>query len=84
MYNDAADGGRRKTFYFPDRLLHDVFAVYRFGASRRARASVQLNISNALDSNRVLYLVSSATGALRYAQWFNAPRKFTVTTSLSF
>ena len=29
MYNDAADGNKRKMYYFPDRLLHDLFAVYR-------------------------------------------------------
>lgn len=84
MYNDAADGGKRKTYYFPDRFLNDAFAVYRFAPTRWMRASVQLNVANLLDSNRVLYLVSSTTGALRYAQWFNAPRKYSFTTSLTF
>jgi hypothetical protein len=37
-----------------------------------------------LDSNRVLYTVYSTTGALRYAQWFNAPRKYSLTTRWSF
>jgi hypothetical protein len=84
MYNDAADGGKRKMFYLPNRFLNDVYAVYRFNATRRLRASVQLNIANVLDANRVLYTVYSTTGALRYAQWFNAPRKYSLTTSLSF
>jgi outer membrane receptor protein involved in Fe transport len=84
MYNDAADGGKRKTFYFPDRLLHDFYAVYRFNPTRRVRASVQLNIANLLDANEVLYLRSGTNGTLRYAQWFNAPRKFSLTTSLGF
>lgn len=84
MYTDAADGGRRKMFYFPDRLLHDAFAVYAFKPTKRVRASVQLNVANVLDSNRVLYLLNSTTGAFRYAQWFNSPRKFSLTTSLTF
>ncbi|MBI4624412.1 MAG: hypothetical protein HY736_14505 [Verrucomicrobia bacterium] len=84
MYNDAADGNRRKMFYFPDRLLNDVFAVYRFNVSRRVRASVQINVANVLDANRVLYLVNSTNGTLRYAQWFNAPRKLALTTSVTY
>jgi hypothetical protein len=84
MYNDAADGGARKMFYLPNRFLNDVFAVYRFNVTKRVRGSVQLNINNVLDSNRVLYSVYSTTGALRYAQWFNAPRKYSVTTSWTY
>ena len=84
MYNDAADGGKRKLFYFPNRLLHDAYAVYRFKATRQARVSVQLNIANLLDANEVLYLRNGTNGTLRYAQWFNAPRKYSLTTTLSF
>jgi outer membrane receptor protein involved in Fe transport len=84
MYNDAADGGRRKMFYFPNRLLNDGFARYNFVFGRRMRAAVQLNVANLLDANRVLYLVNSTNGTLRYAQWFNTPRRFAVTTSLSY
>jgi outer membrane receptor protein involved in Fe transport len=84
MYNDAADGGKRKLFYFPNRLLHDAYAVYRFRATRQARVSVQLNIANLLDANEVLYLRNGTNGTLRYAQWFNAPRKYSLTTTLSF
>lgn len=84
MYNDAADGGKRKTFYFPNRLLHDFYVVYRFSPTRRVRASVQLNIANLLDANEVLYLRSGTNGTLRYAQWFNAPRKFSLTTSVAY
>ena len=84
MYNDAADGNKRKMFLFPDRTLHDAFAIYRFKPARRISASVQLNVSNVLDVNRTLYLIRSTDGTLRYAQWFNAPRKYSVTTSLRF
>jgi outer membrane receptor protein involved in Fe transport len=84
MYNDAADGGKRKMFYFPNRLLNDFYAVYRFNVTRRVHGSVQLNVANVLDANRVLYLVNGTTGALRYAQWFNAPRKYSLTTSWTY
>ena len=84
MYNDAADGGRRKTFYFPDRFLNDFFATYAFKAFRGTRVSVQVNVSNLFDRNEVLYLVNSSNGTLRYAQWLNAPRKLGVTTSFTY
>ncbi|WP_414663930.1 TonB-dependent receptor plug domain-containing protein [Horticoccus sp. 23ND18S-11] len=84
MYNDAADGNKRKMFLFPNRMLQDMFASYSFRVSRTMRASLQLNVSNLLDTNRVLYLVNSTNGTLRYAQWFNAPRKFALTTRLTY
>ena len=84
MYNDAADGGKRKMFYFaqslPERRIRSL-SLQRHAT--RAR-TMQLNVANALDSNRVLYLVNATTGALRYAQWFNAPRKYSLTTSWSY
>ena len=84
MYNDSLDAKKRKMFYFPDRLLNDLFASYRFNVSRRVSASVRINVSNLLDANRVLYLVSSTDGSFRYAQLFNSPRKLSLTTSLSY
>jgi hypothetical protein len=84
MYNDAADGNKRKMFYFPNRMLHDMFASYGFRVNRFVRASVQINVSNLLDTNRVQYLINSSNGNLRYAQWFNAPRKFALTTRLMY
>ncbi|MBI5766474.1 MAG: TonB-dependent receptor plug domain-containing protein [Verrucomicrobia bacterium] len=84
MYTDAADANKRKMYFFPNRLLNDVFASYSFRVSRTIRAGLQLNVSNALDSNRVLYLISSANGTLRYAQWFNAPRKFALTARFTY
>ena len=48
MYNDAADGNKRKMFYFPNRMLHDMFASYGFRVNRFVRASVQINVSNLL------------------------------------
>jgi hypothetical protein len=84
MYNDAADGNKRKMYYFPNRFLNDLFVVYGFSVTRRIRGSVQLNVANLLDENETLYLISSTNGTLRYAQWFNAPRKFTLATTWSY
>ncbi len=84
MYNDAADGNLRKMYYFPNRMLNDLFMSYSFRPSRHVRASVQLNVANLLDANRVLYLIRSTDGTLRYAQWFNSPRKISLTTRLTY
>ncbi len=84
MYNDMLDGNRRKMFYFPDRFLNDVFLTYRFAPVRRIRTYLQVNVANAFDANRVLMLRSSSNGAFRYAQWFNAPRKLSITTGVAF
>ncbi len=84
MYTDSLDARKRKMFYFPDRMLNDMFASYGFKLSRTIRASVQINVSNLLDANRILYLVSNTDGSFRYAQLFNAPRKFALTTRLTY
>ncbi|MDO8541333.1 MAG: TonB-dependent receptor plug domain-containing protein [Opitutaceae bacterium] len=84
MYTDAADGGKRKTFYFPNRFLNDMFVVYSFSPVKRVRASVQVNVSNLFNANQVVYLPRGTDGTLRYAQWFNTPRKLAVTTRLSY
>jgi outer membrane receptor protein involved in Fe transport len=84
MYTDAADAGKRKMYYFPDRLLHDLFATYRFKTVGKFRTTLQINVSNLLDANEVVYLVRSTNGTLRYAQWLNSPRKLGVTTTVSF
>jgi hypothetical protein len=84
MYNDLADGNKRKMFYFPDRLLHDLFVSYRFNLSSKVRMSVQANVYNLLDTNRVLYLLNSTNGTLKYAQWFNSPRKLSLSTTLTY
>jgi len=84
MYNDAADGNKRKMYFFPNRMLNDMFVSYSFRPTRTIRASVQLNVANLLDANRVLYLIRSTDGTLRYAQWFNSPRKLMLTTRLTY
>ncbi len=84
MFTDAADANKRKMYYFPDRLLHDLFAVYRFKPVGKFRPTLQINVSNLLDANEVVYLVRSTNGTLRYAQWLNSPRKLGVTTTVSF
>ncbi len=84
MYTDAADAGKRKMYYFPDRLLHDLFAVYRFKPMGKIRTSLQINVTNLMDANEVVYLVRATNGTLRYAQWLNNPRKLGVTTTVNF
>ncbi len=84
MYTDAADGGARKMYYYPNRFLNDAFASYSFRLNRFVRASVQVNVSNLLDEQRVLYQVRSSDGTLRYAGWFNTPRRLAITTRLTY
>jgi hypothetical protein len=85
MYNDMLDGNRRKMFYLPDRFLTNLFAAYRLNLVPRLRpVTLQLNIANLFDANRVLLLRSSSNGSFRYAQWFNAPRKFSFTMRVGF
>ena len=69
---------------YSNRMLNDMFMSYTFRPTQKIRASVQLNVANLLDANRVLYLVNSTNGTLRYAQWFNSPRKLTITTRLAY
>ena len=83
MYTDAADGGKRKMYYFPDRILHDLFALYRL-PGRGLRPTLQLNVTNLFDANQVVYLVRATNGTLRYAQWLNSPRKVAVSTTVAF
>jgi hypothetical protein len=84
MYTDAADANKRKMFYSPDRLLHDLFGTYRFKPIGKIRTSLQINVSNLMDANEVVYLVRATNGTLRYAQWLNSPRKLSITTTVSF
>jgi len=65
-------------------MLHDLFVIYRLKPLGRIRSTVQLNVSNLLDTNKVMYLIRSTNGTLRYAQWLNAPRKLGVTTTVTF
>ena len=84
MYTDAADANKRKMYYYPDRLLHDVFAVYRFKTAGKTRTTVQINVYNLLDANEAVYLVRATNGTLRYAQWLNSPRRLSISTSVSY
>jgi outer membrane receptor protein involved in Fe transport len=70
-------------YYFPDRILHDLFALYRL-PGRGLRPTLQLNVTNLFDANQVVYLVRATNGTLRYAQWLNSPRKVAVSTTVAF
>jgi len=84
MYTDAADAGRRKIFYYPDRMLHNAFAVYPFRVGRRLQCSIQLNLANVLDRQKVLALPRNTNGTIRYFAHQYTPRNLAVTTNLSF
>jgi outer membrane receptor protein involved in Fe transport len=84
MYTDAADANRRKLFYYPDKVQHNLFVVYRFRGFAKSQMTVQLNVDNVLDRQRVLALPRSTTGAIRYFQYQYSPRKAALTTSVTF
>jgi hypothetical protein len=46
--------------------------------------TVQLNIDNVLDRQRVLALPRSTNGTIRYFQYQYSPRKSALTTSVTF
>ena len=83
-YTDAAAGNRRKIFYYPAELTNNVFALYGFKLSRRIHATVQVNVSNVLDEQKVVALPRSTNGTIRYFAYQYSPRKFSLTTSLSY
>jgi hypothetical protein len=83
-YTDAADGGKRKIFYYPDQILNNVFAVYSFKLAQRYRVSLQANVVNVLDAQKVVALPRSTTGATRYFAYQYAPRKVSFTASVGF
>jgi len=76
MYTDAADANKRKMFYFPDRTTHDIFALYRFSPTKRIRATLQMNVANFLDTNRVLYLINSSNGTSAMPSGSTPPANF--------
>jgi hypothetical protein len=85
-YTDAAAAGARKTFYYPDRFMNNAFLIYNFRAfpSPKVRLSVQLNVDNLLDRQRIIALPRSTNGVIRYFQEQYSPRKYTLGTSLAF
>ena len=83
-YTDAADGNKRKIFYYPDELTNNVFALYGFKLGRHVRATVQFNVSNVLDEQKVVALPRSTNGTIRYFAYQYSPRKTSFTTTLSF
>lgn len=84
MYTDAADNGRRKIFYYPDKFQNNIFAIYAFKLTKRVRATVQLNVSNVMDRQDVVTLPRSTDGTVRYFAEVYAPRKFTLSSTFSF
>ena len=83
-YNAAADGNKRKIFHYPDQLTNNVFALYGFRLGKRVRATVQVNVTNVFDQQKVVALPRSTNGTIRYFAYQYSPRKASFTTSLSF
>lgn len=84
MITDAADGGNRKIFYYPDKFLNNAFAIYPFKVGKRIQVSLQLNISNLFNRQEVLALPRSTNGTIRYFTHQYTPRLYALTTSVSF
>ena len=83
-YTDAADAGKRKIFFFPDRATHNIFVTYNFRAFSKWRTTVQLNVSNVFDSNRIVYMVRQTNGDFRFAREFMAPRLSSLTFTVAY
>lgn len=83
-YTDAADGGKRKIFFYPDRLNNDLFALYNAKVWGKTRATLQLNVNNLFDVNKVVYRPRSSDGVVRVATYMNAPRKFTLSANVAY
>jgi hypothetical protein len=83
-YTDAADGNKRKIFYYPDEFTNNVFALHPFRLGRRFRATLQVNVSNVFDVQKVVALPRSTNGSVRYFAYQYSPRKLAVSTSVSF
>ena len=83
-YTDAADGNKRKIYYYPDKFLNNFFATYTFRPTKRVQASVQLNVTNLFDRQDVLTLLRNTNGVPRYFIYYYNPRNIALTTSLTF
>ncbi|MEY4006682.1 MAG: hypothetical protein RLZZ221_2778 [Verrucomicrobiota bacterium] len=83
-YTDAADANRRKTFYYPDRVQHNLFAVYSFKGFAKTRMSVQLNVDNLFDRQALIALPRSTNGVIRYFREQYTPRKSSLTLNAMF
>ena len=83
-YTDAAAGNARKTFYYPDRVQHNLFAVYSFKGFAKTRMSVQLNVDNLLDRQALIALPRNTNGVIRYFREQYTPRKTSLTLNAMF
>ncbi|MBI5692087.1 MAG: hypothetical protein HZC55_18560 [Verrucomicrobia bacterium] len=83
-YTDAAAANARKTFYYPDRVQHNLFAVYSFKGFFRTRMSLQLNVDNLLDKQVLIALPRNTNGTIRYFREQYTPRKTSLTLNAMF
>ncbi len=83
-YTDAAAGNVRRTFYYPDRVQQNFFGVYNFKGFGKTRMSVQVNIDNLLDRQKLLALPRGTNGVVRYFREQYTPRKSSLTLNVMF
>jgi hypothetical protein len=83
-YTDAAAANARKTFYYPDRLQHNLFAVYSFKGLFKTRMSVQLNVDNLFDKQVLIALPRNTNGVVRYFREQYTPRKTSLALNAMF
>jgi len=83
-YTDAADANARKTFYYPDRLQHNLFAVYSFRGFAKTHMSLQLNVDNLFDKQVLIALPRSTNGVIRYFREQYTPRKTSLSLNAMF
>jgi outer membrane receptor protein involved in Fe transport len=84
LYTDAAAANARKTFYYPDRLQHNLFAVYSFKGFFKTRMSVQLNVDNLFDKQVLIALPRNTNGVVRYFREQYTPRKTSLSLNVMF
>lgn len=84
MVTDAAKGGQRRLFYYPNRFENGFFATYSFRVIRKLRATLQLNIYNLFDKQTVVQLPNSSTGVVRYFSYQYSPIKSALSVRMDF
>ena len=62
----------------------DLDAVEKSEQLKRYRASLQANVANVLDEQKIVALPRSTTGATRYFAYQYAPRRVSFTASIGF
>lgn len=81
---DAALGGQRRLFYYPDRFETGFFATYSLRVVKKLRATVPLNVYNLFNEQTIVRSPSSSNGQTRHFAYQYSPLKTAVTARLNF